>query len=40
MELSYVIAAPEMLTTAATDVAGIGSSLNAANTAATARTTA
>ena len=38
--MSYVIAAPEMLATAAADVAGIGSSLNAANAAATARTTA
>jgi triacylglycerol lipase len=38
--MSYVIAAPEMLAAAAADVAGIGSSLNAANAAATARTTA
>jgi len=34
--MSYVIAAPEMLATAAADVAGIGSSLNAANAAAIA----
>jgi PE family len=37
--MSYVIAAPEILAGAAADVAGIGSSLNAANAAATARTT-
>jgi hypothetical protein len=38
--MSYVIAAPELLATAAADVADIGSSLNAANAAATPRTTA
>jgi len=38
--MSYVIAAPEMLAAAAADMAGIGSSLNAANAAATAPTTA
>src|SRR5277367_6183114 len=37
--MSYVIAAPELLAAAATDVAGIGSSLNVANAAATANTT-
>ncbi len=38
--MSYVIAAPEILAAAAADVAGIGSSLDAANAAATGRTTA
>ena len=38
--MSYVIAAPEMLAAAAADVAGIGSSLNAATAAAAAPTTA
>ncbi len=37
--MSYVIAAPELLAAAASDVAGIGSSLSAANAAATAPTT-
>jgi hypothetical protein len=37
--MSYVIAAPEMMTSAATDLATIGSTLNAANAAATALTT-
>jgi hypothetical protein len=37
--MSYVIATPEILTVAARDVAGIGSSLSAANTAAAAPTT-
>ena len=32
--MSYVIAAPDMLTAAASDVAGIGSSLRAAHAAA------
>ena len=36
--MSYLITAPEVVT--ATDAAGVGSSLNAANAAATARTTA
>jgi PE family len=34
--MSYAIAAPDMLAAAAADVAGIGSSLNAANAVATA----
>ena len=34
--MSYLIAAPEMLAAAAADVAGIGSSLNAATAAAAA----
>ena len=38
--MSYVITAPEVLAAAAAEVAGIGSSLNGANAAATARTTA
>ncbi len=38
--MSYVVLTPEMLSAAATDVAGIGSSLSAANAAATAPTTA
>ena len=37
--MSYVIAAPDMLASAATDLAGIGSSLSEANAAATASTT-
>ncbi len=37
--MSYVIAAPDMLATAATDVAGIGSSLRAAHAAAATQTT-
>jgi hypothetical protein len=37
--MSYVIAAPEMMTAAATDVASIGSTLNVANAAAAAPTT-
>jgi hypothetical protein len=37
--MSYVIAAPEIMTSAATDLAGIGSSLSEANTAAAASTT-
>ena len=37
--MSFVIAAPEILTTAATDLAGIGSAINAANGAAVASTT-
>jgi hypothetical protein len=37
--MSYVIAAPEMMTSAATDVATIGSTLSAANAAAAAPTT-
>ena len=37
--MSYVIAAPDMLAAAATDLAGIGSSLSEANTAAAASTT-
>ena len=37
--MSFVIAAPEMLTTAATDLAGVGSAINAANAAAVASTT-
>jgi hypothetical protein len=36
--VSYVIAAPEMMTAAATDLAGIGSDLNAAHLAAAAPT--
>jgi hypothetical protein len=38
--MSYVIAAPEMMTSAATDLATIGSNLNAAHTAAAAPTLA
>ena len=38
--MSFVMAAPEMLASAAADVAGIGSSLSAANAAAAAPTTA
>jgi hypothetical protein len=38
--MSYVIAAPEMMTAAATDFATIGSNLSAAHMAAAARTTA
>ena len=38
--MSYVIAVPEMLVAAASDVAGIGSSMSQANAAATASTTA
>ena len=34
--MSYVIAAPEMMTSAATDLATIGSDLSAAHTAAAA----
>ena len=37
--MSYVIAAPEMMTSAATDLATIGSNVNAAHMAAAARTT-
>ena len=37
--MSYVIAAPDMVGTAAADVAGIGSSLSEANAAAMAPTT-
>jgi triacylglycerol lipase len=37
--MSYVIAAPEMMTSAATDLATIGSDLSAAHTAAVAQTT-
>ena len=37
--MSYVIAAPEFVTAAATDLAGIGSSLSEANAAAAASTT-
>src|SRR5215472_10431765 len=37
--MSFVIAAPEMMTAAATDVASIGSTLNAANAAAASPTT-
>jgi triacylglycerol lipase len=39
MDMSYVIAAPEMMTAAATDLAGIGSSLSEAHRAAAASTT-
>jgi hypothetical protein len=35
--MSYVVAVPEMLAAAASDVAGIGSSLSEANAAAAAR---
>jgi hypothetical protein len=38
--MSYVIAAPEMMTASASDLAGIGSSLDAAHAAAAARTVA
>jgi hypothetical protein len=38
--MSYVIAAPEMMTSAATDLATIGSDLSAAHSVAAARTTA
>ena len=37
--MSYVIAAPELMTSAATDLAAIGSTLNVANAAAAAPTT-
>jgi PE family len=37
--MSFVIATPELVTAAATDLANIGSTLNAANAAATAATT-
>ena len=37
--MSYVLAAPDMLTASAADVAGIGSSLSEANAAAAASTT-
>ena len=37
--MSYVIAAPEMMAAAATDLATIGSDLSAAHTAAAAQTT-
>ena len=37
--MSYVIAAPELMTAAAADVAGIGSTLNVANAIAVATTT-
>ena len=37
--MSFVIAAPEMMTAAASDVANIGSTLSAANAAAAAPTT-
>jgi PE family len=37
--MSYVIAAPEMMTTAATDLAAIGSNVSAAHMVAAARTT-
>ena len=37
--MSYVIAAPELMTAAATDLANIGSTLNEANVAAAASTT-
>ena len=37
--MSYVIAAPESLAAAATDIAGIGSALSAANATAAAPTT-
>jgi hypothetical protein len=40
MRMSYVIAAPEMMTAAAADLATIGSDLSAAHTAAASRTTA
>ncbi|BBZ38989.1 PE family protein PE1 [Mycobacterium conspicuum] len=39
MDMSYVTAAPEMIASAATDVANIGSALHAANAAAAAQTT-
>jgi hypothetical protein len=39
VRMSYVIAAPEIMTSAATDVASIGSTLNAANAGAAAPTT-
>ena len=38
--MSFVIAAPEMMAAAATDVANIGSTLNGASAAAAAPTTA
>ena len=38
--MSFVIAAPEMMTSAATDLAGIGSALSEAHTAAAAPTVA
>ena len=37
--MSFVITAPEMLGTAATDLAGLGSTLSAANASAAAQTT-
>jgi hypothetical protein len=37
--MSYVIAAPELITTAATDLANVGSMLNAAHAAAATQTT-
>jgi len=37
--MSFVMAVPEVLGTAATDLAGLGSSLNAVNAAAVAQTT-
>ena len=37
--MSFVIAAPELVTAAATDLANIGSTLNAANAAAATQTT-
>jgi triacylglycerol lipase len=40
MRMSYLIAAPEMMTAAATDLATLGSDLSAAHTAAASRTTA
>jgi PE family len=40
MDMSYVIAAPEMMTSAATDLAAIGSDLSAAHAAAAASTPA
>jgi triacylglycerol lipase len=39
-DMSYVISAPELMTSAATDLAAIGSDLSAAHTAAAAQTTA
>ncbi|WP_072275033.1 PE family protein, partial [Salmonella enterica] len=37
--MSYVIVLPEIIDTAATDLAGIGSALHSANATAAARTT-
>ena len=37
--MSFVTASPEMMTAAATDLASLGSTLSAANTAAATRTT-